>query len=262
MGRLDGKVAIITGASDGLGRVMATVFSAEGAALVLAARRTEMLQETARMVREGGGTALAVSTDVTHEDDVMAMVRAAVEEYDGVDVLINNAAQPGRDLYIWEQTIENWNATIAIDVTAAMVCTREVLRQSMLERGAGSIVNVSSTAGWNGIPRKSHYCVAKAGLRILTKVAAQEVGPRGIRVNCLVPGGIQTELLHNYWVRLADEQGVPWQEIRDRSAKAVALERVATTDEVTAAALFLASDESSAITGQSIVVDCGGVLVG
>jgi NAD(P)-dependent dehydrogenase (short-subunit alcohol dehydrogenase family) len=96
----------------------------------------------------------------------------------------------------------------------------------------------------------------------LTKVAAQELGPHGIRVNCLVPGGIQTELLHNYWRRLAGEQGVSWQEIRDRSARAVALERVATTEEVTAAALFLASDESSAITGQSINVDCGGVLVG
>jgi NAD(P)-dependent dehydrogenase (short-subunit alcohol dehydrogenase family) len=262
MGRLDGKVVIITGASDGLGRVMAMTFSAEGAALLLAARRTDMLEETARMVRDGGGPAVAVTTDVTQEDEVITMVGAGVEAYGRVDVLINNAAQPGRDLYIWEQTLENWNATIAIDVTAAMLCSREVLRQSMLERGAGSIVNVSSTAGWNGIPRKSHYCVAKAGLRTLTKVAAQEVGSRAIRVNCLVPGGIQTELLHNYWRRLAGEQGVPWEEIRDRSAKAVALERVATTDEVTAAALFLASDESSAITGQSITVDCGGTLIG
>jgi 3-oxoacyl-[acyl-carrier protein] reductase len=262
MDRLDGKVVIITGASDGLGRAMATAFSAEGAALLLAARRTDMLEETAGMVRDGGGTAVAATTDVTHEDDVVTMVRGAVQEFGRVDVLINNAAQPGRDLYIWEQTLENWNATIAIDVTAAMLCTREVLRQSMLERGGGSIVNVSSTAGWNGIPRKSHYCVAKAGLRTLTKVAAQELGPQGIRVNCLVPGGIQTELLHNYWKRLAGEQGVSWQEIRDRSARAVALERVATTEEVTAAALFLASDESSAITGQSINVDCGGVLVG
>jgi 3-oxoacyl-[acyl-carrier protein] reductase len=262
MGRLDGKVVIITGASDGLGRVMATTFSAEGAALVVAARRTDMLEETARLVRDGGGSALAITTDVTHEDEVITMVRAAIEAYGRVDVLMNNAAQPGRDLYIWEQTLENWDATIAIDVTAAMLCSREVLRQSMLERGVGSIVNVSSTAGWNGIARKSHYCVAKAGLRILTKVAAQEVGPRGIRVNCLVPGGIETELLHNYWRRLADEQGVRWEEIRDRSAKAAALERVASPDEVTAAALFLASDESSAITGQSITVDCGAVLVG
>jgi 3-oxoacyl-[acyl-carrier protein] reductase len=262
MGRLDGKVVIITGASDGLGREMARMFAAEGAALLLAARRTDMLEETARMVRDAGRAAVVVTTDVTHEDDVIAMVRATVDGYGRVDVLINNAAQPGRDLYIWEQTLENWNATIAIDVTAAMLCSREALRQSMLERGTGSIVNVSSTASWNGIPRKSHYCTAKAGLRMLTKVAAQEVGPRGIRVNCLVPGGIQTELLHNYWRRLADEQGVSWQQIRDRSAHSVALERVATADEVAAAALFLASDESSAMTGQSITVDCGGVLIG
>src|SRR5258708_4853333 len=165
MGRLEDKVIIITGASDGLGRVMATMFSAEGAALVLAARRTELLEETARMVRDGGGSAVTVTTDVTSEDQVVAMVRAAVDAHGHVDVLINNAAQPGKDLFIWEQTLDNWNSTIAIDVTAAMLCSREVLRQSMLERTTGSIVNVSSTAGWNGIPRKSHYAVAKAGLR-------------------------------------------------------------------------------------------------
>src|SRR6516225_2997818 len=262
MGRLEDKAVIITGASDGLGRVMATMFSAEGASLVLAARRTDQLEETARLVRDGGGTAVAVTTDVTDEDQVAAMVDAAVEAYGRVDVLINNAAQPGTDLHLWEQTLENWNATIAIDVTAAMLCSREVLRKSMLDRGRGSIVNVSSTASWQGIPRKSHYGVAKAGLRTLTKVAAREVGPRGIRVNCAVPGGIQTDLLRNYWRRIAGEQGVTWEEIRDRGARALALQRVATPEEVAWAVLFFASDEASAITGQSVTVDCGGYMQG
>jgi 3-oxoacyl-[acyl-carrier protein] reductase len=262
MGRLEDKVVVITGASDGLGRVMATMFSAEGAPLVLAARRAEQLEETARLVREGGGTAVTVTTDVTDEKQVEAMVDAAMDTYGRVDVLMNNAAQPGTDLHIWEQTLENWNATIAIDVTAAMLCSREVLRKSMIERRSGSIVNVSSTASWQGIPRKSHYGVAKAGLRTLTKVVAKEVGPHGIRVNCLVPGGIQTDLLRNYWRRIAGEQGVTWEEIRDRGAKALALQRVATPEEVAAAALFFACDESSAITGQSLTVDCGGYMQG
>jgi NAD(P)-dependent dehydrogenase (short-subunit alcohol dehydrogenase family) len=132
----------------------------------------------------------------------------------------------------------------------------------MIERRSGSIVNVSSTASWQGIPRKSHYGVAKAGLRTLTKVVAKEVGPHGIRVNCLVPGGIQTDLLRNYWRRIAGEQGVTWEEIRDRGARALALQRVATPEEVAAAALFFACDDSSAITGQSLTVDCGGYMQG
>jgi len=262
MGRLDDKVAIITGASDGLGRVMASLFSAEGASLVLAARRTEMLEETGRMVRDAGGSAVTVTTDVTDEDQVVAMVDAAMDAYGRVDVLMNNAAQPGTDLHIWEQTLDNWNATIAVDVTAAMLCSREVLRRSMIERRSGSIVNVSSTASWQGIVRKSHYGVAKAGLRTLTKVVAREVGPHGVRVNCLVPGGIQTDLLRNYWKRIAGEQGVTWEEIRDRGARTLALQRVATPEEVAAAALFFASDDSSAITGQSLTVDCGGYMQG
>jgi NAD(P)-dependent dehydrogenase (short-subunit alcohol dehydrogenase family) len=262
MDRLRDKVVIITGASDGLGRVMATLFSAEGAPLVLAARRTEQLEDTARLVRDAGGEAVTVTTDVTDERQVEAMVDAAMDAYGRVDVLMNNAAQPGTDLHIWEQTLENWNATIAIDVTAAMLCSREVLRKSMIERRSGSIVNVSSTASWQGIPRKSHYGVAKAGLRTLTKVVAKEVGPHGIRVNCLVPGGIQTDLLRNYWRRIAGEQGVTWEEIRDRGARALALQRVATPEEVAAAALFFACDDSSAITGQSLTVDCGGYMQG
>ena len=262
MGRLDGKVIVITGGGDGLGRTMATMFAGEGAAVALAARRRELLDETAALVTGAGGAALTVPTDVTDEQQVVDMVAATVDAFGRVDALINNAAQPGRDLHIWEQTLENWNATIAIDVTAAMLCSREVLRQSMLDRRGGSIVNVSSTASWEGIPRKSHYAVAKAGLRTLTKVVAKEVGEYGIRVNCLVPGGIQTDLLRNYWRRIADERGVSWEEIRDRGAQSLALRRVATTEEVAAAALFLASDEASAITGQSITVDCGGVMVG
>jgi 3-oxoacyl-[acyl-carrier protein] reductase len=255
VGRLEGKVIVITGGGDGLGRTMATMFAAEGAAVALAARRRELLDETAALVTAAGGSALTVPADVTDEQQVVDMVATTVDAFGRVDALVNNAAQPGRDLHIWEQTLENWNATIAIDVTAAMLCSREVLRQSMLERRAGSIVNVSSTASWEGIPRKSHYAVAKAGLRTLTKVVAKEVGEFGIRVNCLVPGGIQTDLLRNYWRRIADERGVTWEEIRDRGAQSLALRRVATTDEVAAAVLFLASDDASFISGVGLAVD-------
>jgi 3-oxoacyl-[acyl-carrier protein] reductase len=196
-------------------------------------------------------------TDVTDEAAVERLVATTVEHFSRVDVLLNNASQPGKDLYIWEQTLENWNATIAADVTGPMLLTREVLRQSMLERRRGAIVNFSSTASVNGMPRKSHYTVAKGGLRLLTKVIAQEVGSYGIRVNCVVPGGIETDLLRRYWERIAGERGTTADAIRAKAEEATWLQKIAAPEETAAAALFLASDDASAITGQSLIVDSG-----
>ncbi len=258
-GRLDGKVAIITGASTGLGPVMAKRFVDEGARVLLAARREELVREAARAC---GDTAIAMRVDVTDEDEVIAMVARAVEEFGQVDVLCNNAAAPGTDLFIWEQTLDNWNATIAIDVTAAMLCSREVLKQSMLERRSGVILNFSSTAGFNGIVRKSHYVTAKASLRAFTKTVALEVGRHGIRCNCIVPGGIDTELWRNWMRRTADERGVDPEEHRARMLAGVPLQEISSTDDVANVALFLASDEARTITGQSVVVDAGSYMLG
>jgi NAD(P)-dependent dehydrogenase (short-subunit alcohol dehydrogenase family) len=258
-GRLSGKVAIITGASTGLGPVMAARFVGEGGKVLLAARREELVREAATAAGDG---AIAMKADVTNEHEVVAMVARAVDEFGRVDVLCNNAAAPGTDQYIWEQTLENWNATIAIDVTAAMLCAREVLRQSMLERRTGVILNFSSTAGFGGVPRKSHYVTAKAALRALTKVIALDVGEYGIRCNCIVPGAIDTELWRNWVRRMADEQGVTYEAQRERLLRNAALREISTTEDVTNLAVFLASDESRTITGQSIPVDAGGFMHG
>jgi 3-oxoacyl-[acyl-carrier protein] reductase len=258
-GRLEGKVAIITGASTGLGPVMAEMFVREGAKVLLSARREALVQEVADRL---GDDAVAMRADVTDEGDVVAMVGRAVEAFGQVDVLCNNAAAPGTDLWIWEQTLENWNATIAIDVTAAMLCTREVLNRSMLARGTGSIVNFSSTAGWNGIPRKTHYVTAKAALRAFTKTVALEVGPKGIRCNCLVPGGIETDLWVKWGERMAGEQGITFEEWKTKQLGSVALRDISTPRDIANLALFLASDESRTITGQSINCDAGGVMIG
>jgi NAD(P)-dependent dehydrogenase (short-subunit alcohol dehydrogenase family) len=259
MGRLSGKVAIITGASTGCGPVMAELFVREGARVLLSARREELVQEAAK---KAGGGAIAMRADVTSEDDVRAMVDRCMSEFGQVDILLNNAAAPGTDKYVWEQTLENWNATIAIDVTAAMLCTREVLNRSMLERGSGSIVNFSSTAGWNGIPRKTHYVTAKAALRAFTKTVALEVGPKGIRCTCLVPGGIETDLWVKWGERMAGEQGISFEEWKAKQLSGVALRTISTPHDIANLALFLASDESRTITGQSINCDAGGVMVG
>jgi NAD(P)-dependent dehydrogenase (short-subunit alcohol dehydrogenase family) len=131
--------------------------------------------------------------DVTNEADVAAVVSRAIDEFGHVDIMCNNAAAPGKDLWIWEQTLGNWNATIAVDVTAAMLCTREVVKQSMLERRSGVILNFSSTAGYNGMVRKTHYVTAKASLRAFTKAVALEVGPHRIRCNCISNTRLRTQ---------------------------------------------------------------------
>jgi NAD(P)-dependent dehydrogenase (short-subunit alcohol dehydrogenase family) len=257
MARFTDRVAIVTGASTGLGPVLAKMLAAEGAKVVLAARRIDLVQKAAAEI---GDAAVAVKADVTQEADVAAMVDVAMKKWGKVDIMMNNAAGPGIDKYIWEQTLENWNATIAIDVTAAMLCSREVVRRSMMERKTGVIVNFSSSAGQTGIPRKSHYCVAKAGLRILTKVLAKELAEYGIRVNCVVPGAIDTELLRNYHKRIAKERGITYEAQLAEATAAIPMRRFGPAEEFADFAMYLASDQSSYITGQSINCDGGHVM--
>lgn len=258
-GRLEGKVAIITGASSGCGPVMARLFVEQGAKVLLSARREELVLEAARAAGEG---AIGLRCDVTDEADVHAMVDRAMQEFGQIDILLNNAAAPGQDKWVWEQTVENFNDTLAIDLTAAMICTREVLNQSMLERKTGSIINFSSTAGWTGMVRKTHYTAAKAALRAMTKTIALEVGQYGIRCNCLVPGSIETELWVNWGRRMAAEQGKTYEEWKEKTLQGVPLRTISQPIDVANLALFLASEESRTITGQSINCDAGGYMVG
>ena len=259
MGQVQDKVAILTGAGDGIGRSMAVLFDQEGAKLVLAGRRREALEETAQLLRSEH---IVVPTDVTKEEDCINLVRETVARFGQVDILLNNAAQPGKDHYIWEQTLENWNNTIAVDVTGPMLLSREALKQSMLERKSGVIINFSSYAAWNGAIRKSHYSVAKSGLRLLTKVTAMEAGPHGVRCNCLVPGATTTDLLMRFFQRRAGEEGVAPEVMEQRAAEATALKKLNTPEQIASWALFLCTDAASGMTGQSLTVDAGAVMVG
>lgn len=257
--RLEGKVAIITGASKGTGAVMGRQFVEAGARVLMVARREPEVLQAARAAGEG---AIGMAVDVTDELQVAAMVDRALNEFGQVDILLNNAVIPGQDLHVWEQTLENWNAVFAICITAPMLASREVLRRTMMERKTGSIVNFSSTAGWTGMPRKSHYVASKAGLRALTKVIATEAGPYGVRCNCLVPGGIETDLWTNWGKRMAGEQGISFEEWKERALHDVPLRKISQPEDIGNLALFLASDESRTITGQSINCDAGSIMIG
>ena len=257
MSRFAGKVAIVTGASTGLGPIMAKMIVAEGGKVIMAARRLELVAAAAA---ELGDAAVAVRADVTDEGDVAAMVDAAMSRWGQVDVMLNNAAVPGTDKFIWEQTIDNFMDTYKVDCMAAMLCSREVLNRSMLARKSGVIINFSSGAGWDGMVRKSHYSAAKGALRILTKVIAKEVGEFGIRCNCVVPGAIATDLMINYMERIAGEQGKTVEEIAAAIQSPLPLKTFSTPEDVANLALFLASDQARTITGQSINVDGGLVM--
>ena len=258
--RFPGKVAIITGSGTGIGRDMAIAFAREGAHVTLAARRAELLEETASLAEKTGAPRpLVVPTDITQEDQVDAMVERTVERFGGVDFMINNAAFPGTDLYVWEQTLENWNQTVATNLTSQFLVSRACLKHMMPKR-SGVILTFSSTAALGPYPRKSHYTASKSAIFGFTRTLAMEVGEHGIRANCIVPGAVKTELLERYWERIASERGVDPQVVADEMGQRAALGRAVEPNEITKTVMFLCSDAASGITGQMLRVCAGAAM--
>jgi 3-oxoacyl-[acyl-carrier protein] reductase len=259
--RFENKVAIITGAGTGIGRDMATAFAREGARVCVAARREELLEETADLAeRAGGERPLVVPMDLTVESEVDAMADRVAERFGGIDFMISNAATAGRDLYVHEQTLENWNLVLATNLTAHFLVARASLRH-MVPRRSGVILTFSSTAALHGFERKSHYTASKLGIFGFTRTLALEVGRYGIRANTVVPGAVKTELLASYWKRIAGERGVDVAIVEQEFGRQAALGRSVEPAEVTKTVMFLCSDDASGITGQEIRV-CAGAALG
>jgi len=248
MGALDNKVAIVTGASSGIGRATAKLFAAEGAKVVVGARRRNLLDELVAEIGSAGGEAVAVDGDVTDDAFAAALVAEAVSRFGGLDVAFNNAGTLGPSDVAHETSVEDWDEAIAINLTANFYAVRHQV-PALLERGSGSLVFTSSFVGHTvTFPTKAAYGAGKAGLIGLVKTLAVELGPQGIRANALLPGGTMTDMATAF---------APTPEALEGVASLMALKRIAEPEEIAQSALYLASDQSSFTTGTAMLVDGG-----
>ena len=259
--RLKDKVAIVTGGGKGIGKAIALAFAAEGATVVVAARTRSKLEETVKEIESKGGRAKAVQTDVSDEKQVQQMVAQTVDEYGQIDILVNNSGIGGPTANVVDLKLEDWNEALAIDLTGSMLCSREVLKH-MIPRRSGNIINIAAEGGRGGdgragYPMRSPYCCAKMGVIGLTDTLAVEVGEYNIRVNCISPAAVRGERIINVVKGRAEATGVPFEELMSKITANYSLKRPAEESEIAAVAVFLASDESSCITGQIIVANCG-----
>ncbi|HVC44028.1 MAG TPA: SDR family oxidoreductase [Candidatus Binataceae bacterium] len=253
MGRLNGKVAVITGAASGMGRATAARFAGEGASIVIADLNAEGGEAAVRECRENGGHAVFQKTDVAAEAEIEAAIDRAIKEFGRLDVMFNNAGLAGALGAIEQTTAENWDRTIAVLLRSVFFGIKHAI-PAMRRAGGGSIISTASVAGLRGGAGPIVYSVAKAGVIHLTKCAAIDLGPDRIRVNCICPGGINTPLVQ----KLIPGGEPVVQQIFDTIQP---IPRAGTGDDIAGMALYLASDDSQWVTGTAMVVD-GGLMAG
>jgi NAD(P)-dependent dehydrogenase (short-subunit alcohol dehydrogenase family) len=245
MGKLEGKVAVVTGAASGIGRASAVLFASEGARVVAADVNVTGAGETVKVIADRGGIASAVHVDVADADSVRALIAHAVGTYGRLDVLFNNAGIGGPFASFADYSEDTFDRVIAVNLRGVFFGMKYGI-QAMLQSGGGVIINTASVAGMIGARGYAGYSASKGGVIQLTKVAALEYAKQNIRVNCICPGGVDTPILDM----------VPAVH-RAAIARANPMERLAQPEEIAQLALFLASDDSSFATGAAFVADGG-----
>ncbi|MFD0691398.1 SDR family oxidoreductase [Actinomadura fibrosa] len=256
---LQDKVAVITGAGPGLGRTLAVLMAREGADVAVAARGRATLDAIAAAVRAEGRDALPVPTDVSDPAQVADLANRVISHFGRVDVLVN-AAFPGTHrknvLDMDGAYLEQWRKSIEIAAYGTLLCCRH-LAPHMVAAGGGSIVNLTSMSSRTGYAGRSDYAAGKAAVHLLSHCLADELGPSGVRVNCVAPGWIASDVLDDWMRTRAAAENVPYEEILARDTEAMALRRIATEEDVARAVIFLASDAAKATTGATLDVNAG-----
>jgi NAD(P)-dependent dehydrogenase (short-subunit alcohol dehydrogenase family) len=254
---LENQVALITGSGRGIGRAIARLFAKEGAAVFLAARtEKELAASAAEIVKEGGRAAFATA-NLAQEADCERVVREAREKFGKIDILVNNAGHYGPVIPVEEYPLAEFDKVIAVHLRAAFLLSKLALPE-MYMRQSGVILNISSLSAKAAFPWGSAYAAAKAGMLGLTRVTAAEAARKGVRVNALCPGPVtETQMSKELGAVLAKKTGVSAEEQLGGFLNGLLQGRAQTADEIARAALFLCSEQSSAITGQSINVDGG-----
>jgi 3-oxoacyl-[acyl-carrier protein] reductase len=247
MGKLDGRVAIVTGGASGIGRGIAEAFAEEGAAVAVADKNEAGAAEAAGGIVDRGGRAAAIEVEVTEESAVAQMVERTLAELGGIDILVNNAGIDTVSTLV-EMPLAMWQQMLDVNLTSLFLCTRAVL-PTMIEQRSGRIINMGSQLGLEGTDRMVHYCAAKAGVHGFTKALAYELAPYNVNVNAIAPGPIQTPLL--------DSIPEDWLEKKKAS---IPLGRFGRVEEVAPTAVLLASDGGSYYTGATLNVSGGDVM--
>ncbi|MDA8126930.1 MAG: SDR family oxidoreductase [Deltaproteobacteria bacterium] len=251
--RLAGKVALITGGAQGLGRACATAMANEGCRVVIADIDMAKAEEAVQQIHAAGSEAIAVKTDVSDPEQAIRLAGAAMDRFGKIDILFNNAALVSRGAIsrvpFYELSLAEWNRVIAVNLTGSFLCCRAVFPY-MRAQGGGKIINVASGQFFQPVATYAHYIASKGGIVGLTRALAKEMGEFHINVNCVVPGGLIAE-------QVASEE-----ELRSRqnAASRRAIKRIENADDVVGTIMFLASGDSDFITGQTLVIDGGAVM--
>ncbi len=241
--RLGNKVAIVTGAGRGIGRAIAIAFAKEGAKVVVNSLHADHAESVAKEIKKSGGVAIAAAGDVSSSKDVTAVFNAAIKKFKKIDILVNNAGVVHTEPLL-EITEKEWNETLAVDLKGTFLCSQAAAK--VMKKG-GRIINISSIAGVVGFPQLAPYCASKGGVIELTRELALELAP-DINVNSIGPGVIETDMTKDL---LADKKA------RDGLLASIPLGRAGKPEDIAKAAVFLASDDSSYMTGQTIFIDGG-----